>query len=301
MGQVRLDIPPPANWQDFELIAHDVYKFLWQDDYAERFGRLGQSQDGVDIIGFDFRNRERVAVQCKRKKFRSEIRPAETLTTAEVDKEIANVKESKLQFQRYIIATTGPRDAKIQTHIQGLNSTGLAFKVVSWFWDDFAETINNSLDLLYRHYGDILKHRNQYSETEHYFRLLRMAFDRPAFRTAMHSESRVLDFIQAISQTQSALSTGRLEDRNGRLIDQVRLPANLPNREIAEIQDLLQDVRDIATRAYASKIIVQHPTVIEIKDRTISDSLNLKRGNTIKILNSLLSSNNIPELHWKEY
>ena len=42
--------PPPADWQKFELITSELFSAEWQCR-AERYGRQGQPQRGVDVYG----------------------------------------------------------------------------------------------------------------------------------------------------------------------------------------------------------------------------------------------------------
>lgn len=43
--------PPPKNWQDFESLCHDLWKEIWKDPNAQKNGRSGQEQHGVDVFG----------------------------------------------------------------------------------------------------------------------------------------------------------------------------------------------------------------------------------------------------------
>ena len=57
----------PTSWDEFEDIARDVYSRIWRDPHAQRHGRTGQPQHGVDIYGRPHGLAGRyVGVQCKR-------------------------------------------------------------------------------------------------------------------------------------------------------------------------------------------------------------------------------------------
>lgn len=55
MGNIAVDIFHPAYWQGFEKLTQDIVKTKWKDDYAERHGREGQAQGGIDVY-VDFLN-----------------------------------------------------------------------------------------------------------------------------------------------------------------------------------------------------------------------------------------------------
>jgi len=45
------ELPRPKSWDEFEEIVWDIYQRLWKDPHAQRYGRSGQAQQGVDIYG----------------------------------------------------------------------------------------------------------------------------------------------------------------------------------------------------------------------------------------------------------
>lgn len=295
MPAIEVEIAPPVNWQDFERLTLDIAKAQWKDDYAERHGRQGQAQAGVDVYGYNAASRESTGIQCK-KKNRSEV-PSKKLTAAEIDTEVEAAKLFYPELNRFIIATTGPRDANLQAHVRGINQSNLPFKVSLMFWEDYQEYLNNHTELMYRYYKEVLEYRNKYSPIEHYLLMLRMAFDRPALRTPFHLENRATDFIQAISDTQNAISTGRLKDRDGRIVDECKVPQS-KIKGITKVRNLLQKARDVATEAMLQKLIIEHQTVIEIKSPEVANQLNELRKQAVGLLNIELRSNGLEELHF---
>jgi hypothetical protein len=301
MGNIQVDIPPPALWQDFERLTLDMCREKWGDDYAERHGRQGQAQQGVDVHGINYsQSRERIGVQCKKRKrdHSSPDEPSNTLTAKEVDKAAEDAKDFKPPLNRLVVATTGPRDSKLQQHVREMS--GYGFQTSIWFWDDYVSFLNGDHDMMYRYYENILKYRSQYDPTEHYFRMVSMAFDRPAIRTRISLENRATDFIDALGATQNALATGRLIDNEGNVIDEVRLPNNLPD-QIGEIKKLLQEAREIATNALKQNIIVEHKTVIEVKNRDVQNKLNETRLQAVNLLNEVLEEKGFDEIPTPDY
>ncbi|URW82793.1 hypothetical protein NBV64_00050 [Alcaligenes sp. DN25] len=302
MGNVFAEIPPPSYWQDFELLTLDLCRKKWGDDYAERNGREGQSQSGVDVFGYNYGAKEQTGVQCKKRKTKLNgvAAPSSSLTTLEIDAEISFAKSFSPDLNRFVIATTGPRDTHLQEYVRLYNHNGHAMKVSLWFWDDYVEALNSNVSLMYRYYDNVLKYRQRYSEDEHYLQMLVVAFDRPAIRTAFHLENRATDFIEAISLLQQAVTTGVLKDKSGHVIDQCRVPKTT-SAEIKDIKKKLQSIRAIATEGINTGRIIEHQTVIEILDRSLQDQLNKLRKDVVEKLNALLKPANIEEIEIREY
>jgi hypothetical protein len=292
---IEVEISPPANWQDFERLTLDIAKALWRDDYAQRNGRQGQAQAGVDVFGYNYSSREHVGIQCKKKM--SSAAPSKRLTTGDIDTEIAAARLFSPSLDRFIIATTGPRDAELQKYVRELHQSTLPFKVSLMFWDDFQEHLNNDAALMYRYYKEVVEQRSKYNAVEHYLLLLSTAFDRPALRTPFHLENRATDFILALSDTQAAITTGRLMDRERRIIDECKVPT--PRiKNITEANKNLQKAREIATLALAENVIVEHETVVEIRSPEIAAQLNDLRSQAVQLLNLELRKSGLDEVHF---
>jgi hypothetical protein len=296
MGNLIVDIMPPAYWQDFERLTLDFAKHKWQDDYAERNGRQGQEQAGVDVYGYNHKQKEHTGIQCKKRTWKTKPgadAPSNTLSAGEIDEEIRLAKGFAPKLERFIISTTGPRDSELQEYVRKINERNTTFLVSLMFWEDYVDFLNDNPGFMYRYYENVLKYRNTYSPDEHYYRLVSMAFDRPAIRTPFHLENRATDFIAAISATQSAITTGCLKDRDGRVIDQARVPSEKP-RELHGAARKLQRAREISTKALSEGRIFEHSTVIEILDREIAIELNELRFESVALLNKILALKDIP-------
>ncbi|MCE9886085.1 hypothetical protein [Obesumbacterium proteus] len=285
MSGIEVEIAPPANWQDFERLTLDYAKKQWKDEYAQRHGRQGQAQSGVDIYGTHSISHELIGIQCKKKKH-FEV-PSKQLTIAEIDVEIDAAKTFSPRLDHFIIATTGPRDADLQGHIRIQNQSGIPFKVSLLFWEDYQEFLNDHVGLMYKYYKEVLEYRSKYNELDHYLLLLSQAFDRPAIKTSFYCENQALDFIKAMADTQNAIATGRLVDRDERIIDECKVPR--PKiRNLTKAGQHLQKAREIATKGMAEGVIVQHQNVIEIKSREVTDELNQLRRQAVELLNNEL-------------
>jgi len=303
MGNITVDIATPSYWQDFEKLTLEMAKLKWKDDYAERNGRQGQSQAGVDIYGYNHNQKEQTGIQCKKRITKTRPgsdSPSYTLTTTEIDAEILAATGFSPKLDRYIIATTGPRHEPLLEHVRTLNCSSQPFKIALWFWDDYVDALNEHPELMYRYYEHVLKFRKEYNPLQHYLLMLAMAFDRPALRTPFCCENRADDFIQAIADTQQAISTGCLHDRQGRIVDQAPIPRpKLQNLKVAARK--LASTRDLATKSLANEIIVQHAEMLEIRDPSVVSSLNALRSEAINLLNATLRDNNLQEVVLDEF
>jgi hypothetical protein len=302
MGTVYSEIPPPAHWQDFELITLEIARLLWKNDYAERNGRSGQEQKGVDVVGYNYVMNEQSGIQCKKRKRKVKgiEAPSHSLTTEEIDAEFKLCGSLSVPLKRFIIATTGELDEKLQEHARKISGSDGGPQVSLWFWDTFVEKLNANTNLMYCFYENVLAYRQQYSGDEHYHRMLAMAFDRPAIRTAFHLENGAKDFITAISHLHGAIATGVLKDRDERIIDQVRVPGKKA-KQLGKIQKLLQKTRDIATAGLKSGDIQEQGNVIEVRNRQIIADLNNSRSEAVALLNEVLKEKGIDEVDFVDY
>lgn len=145
------DLPKPKSWDEFEDIVWEIYTRRWQDPHAQRYGRSGQAQKGVDIYGQQSDLKKYIAVQCKR--YEDNRFNLETIIS-----EVAKVEDFPSPISEYIIATTASRDTKIQDSIRDLNQERLAkniFPIYVVFWEDLCSYLvePSSYDLLKKYYS----------------------------------------------------------------------------------------------------------------------------------------------------
>ena len=138
---------PPNDPSAFESLCLELWRDIWQDPDAQKNGRRGQPQAGVDIFGQHVGNW--VGVQCKQKDGLLRAR----LTTKELEAEVEAAKNFKPPLSSFTLATTGPRDDKVQERARQLTQDhkrdGL-FDVHVWSWDDIWEGLYRRDDLLRR-------------------------------------------------------------------------------------------------------------------------------------------------------
>ena len=143
-------LPTPKSWDEFEDITWEIYKRKWHDNHAQRYGRSGQAQNGIDIYGRPNSSGKYIGVQCKRyedNKLNQQI----------IKEEIVKAECFSPPLSEYIIATTASRDTKLQDLVRSLNEERESenkFPVYIVFWEDICNDLadpNNS-DLFNKHY-----------------------------------------------------------------------------------------------------------------------------------------------------
>lgn len=105
-----IQISKPSDEQAFERCNEVLWRCILKDDSAQLYGRRGQSQDGVDIIGR--RNGDLdciVGIQCKLKG------AGQQLEEKEIREEVEKALKFKPPLSEYIIVTTAPDDSKFHT------------------------------------------------------------------------------------------------------------------------------------------------------------------------------------------
>ncbi len=131
----------------------DIYSRLWKDPNAQRHGRSGQSQQGVDIYGHPTSAEpwQLIGVQCK-------LVNRGALTFMDISDEIAKAAEFTPALAEFIIATTANRDANLQETLRAIGAereSAGAFPVHVVFCADICTQLTavENADLLAEHYG----------------------------------------------------------------------------------------------------------------------------------------------------
>jgi len=127
--------PQPGNEDDFEEFCLRFYRRLWSNEGLKRYGKRGESQNGIDI--FDpFGRKPLGAIQCKHRE------PHKDVTKAEIEEEVAKAEASGLGVQRYVIATTARKSRTAQDVVFSLNQrSDKKFEVDIHFWEDICEEL----------------------------------------------------------------------------------------------------------------------------------------------------------------
>lgn len=127
-------IAPPREWSKFEDLCLALFKEVWNDPLAQKNGRKGQAQHGVDVFGSKGGDpRVLWGVQCKGKDANYGGKP----TRAELERELAKAEGFKPTLAGWVFATTAPTDADLQEaareiSFQRAQSGGFPVHVLGW-------------------------------------------------------------------------------------------------------------------------------------------------------------------------
>lgn len=158
-------IPKPHDAQAFERCSLTLWRCILGDETAYLYGRSGQSQHGIDILGCRGGKPNRlVGIQCKLKG------KGTKLGEAEVRREVEKVLRSELPLSEYIIATTAPDDVKLQNlaarlSISASKRLGRDLKISVVGWDNLQNEIRcypealNAFDPSHTPHGDKILQR----------------------------------------------------------------------------------------------------------------------------------------------
>ena len=103
-------IPKPSDGQAFERCNEVLWRCILNDDNVQCYGRRGQTQHGVDLVGRRGGKSDRiVGIQCKLKG------EGRLLSEKEVRDEVEKALSFKPPLSEYVIVTTAPDDAKLQS------------------------------------------------------------------------------------------------------------------------------------------------------------------------------------------
>ena len=124
----------PSDEQMFERCNEILWRCILKDETAKLSGRRGQNQHGVDLTGVRDGDPDRiVGVQCKLKG------EGKQLTEVEIRKEVAKALKFRPLLSEYIIVTTAPDDANLESLALELSSSAgkdrgmdLKVRVLGW-------------------------------------------------------------------------------------------------------------------------------------------------------------------------
>jgi len=138
---------PPNDPTVFESLCLDLWREIWHDLSAQKNGRSGQPQAGVDVFGQH--EGKWAGVQCKQK----DGLLWSKVTVKELEAEVKAAKQFNPPLAKFILATTGPRDAKVQKRAREFTEESKQqslFNVVVWSWVDIWHELYGRKDLLTR-------------------------------------------------------------------------------------------------------------------------------------------------------
>lgn len=277
---------PPNYWQEFETLTALVAGVVFGAQDVDQIGRTGQSQDGVDVH-VDL-SAAGVGIQCKRRAQRNknnDLSPGGVITLKFLEAAVAEAEGFRPGLGTFVLATTAPRDAKIQAEARRLSRArhqAGQFAVKLWFWDDYVTWLNlhDSLEQFY--YDTALGLRTPDDLDRKRVDLMTRAFDRPAFQDRLRNEHGEA-FEQALADTVHALNVGALIDRRSRVPFEVGAGGRARIAHPAwrkALDELYSDVALLrATYAGAKKNgqLVERNGYVDIRDRAVESFIDYKR------------------------
>ena len=280
MSQLKIYLPPPKNWQDFQDLIREIAEVRYDPATVIEYARQGQRQNGVDVYAEDTAGL-RIGIQCKETK--------NSLTVPEVEEEIAKAKKFRPALHLFIVATTDRINPRIQAAVIKTNQKKiLPFKVRVEFWDDLVGDINRFALVLNRCYQQYSSAFAKDDESQH-LSCMRTAFDRPAFKDKFEHERSLTEFEEAFAATKRLFRTGLLVDRwSDATIVQAppvdSLPVGTYRTQIMRVEKKLEQIyrEFIADRTKLTK----DPTYLG--DR--AGHYNIRRRELLNALNAILKN-----------
>ncbi len=160
MPPLKVALPPPDRWQDFEDLCCDLFRRMWSDPGAQKHGRQGEAQRGVDIFGQPDRGPQWEGVQCKAKS------KGKQLDRQEVEDEVHAALRFQPGLRKLTVATTAPRSVSVQEfvrEISGIQVERGSFPVSVWAWEDLLEELWNYPTIINRYFADYLPDHRSFS------------------------------------------------------------------------------------------------------------------------------------------
>ena len=145
-------VPPPKNWQDFESLCWELWRSIWKDPGTQKNGRFGQPQCGVDVSGQ--RSGAWCGVQAKGK----DLYSGQRVTVLELEAEVKKAQRFKPALHEFILATTGPKDVKVEQAARELTDRHRAvnkFSVSVLGWDDILLLLDEFPEIIAKYYPEL--------------------------------------------------------------------------------------------------------------------------------------------------
>ncbi|WP_156941668.1 hypothetical protein [Mesorhizobium sp. WSM2561] len=116
-------INAPSKWQTFEDLSCALFAEVWRDPTAQKNGRIGQPQHGVDVYGSpEWKPGTYFGVQCKGKDQGFGGKP----TKAQFDIELGKAEAFAPPLGKWYFATTAEVDADLQEHARTVSAARVA-------------------------------------------------------------------------------------------------------------------------------------------------------------------------------
>jgi tetratricopeptide (TPR) repeat protein len=152
MTHLPQQLAPLKSWDEFEDLCCALFQKEWRNPMAQKNGRRGQRQNGVDVSGVNHNDAGLwYGVQCKGK----DANYGAKLTKADIDAELAKANTFEPKLGHWIIATTAAEDGKLQEYARKLTVARKAWglcPVTVYGWGDIDTLLRKHLDVTRRFY-----------------------------------------------------------------------------------------------------------------------------------------------------
>ena len=298
MSNIIQAFQPPLYWQQFEDLTAGVFERAFRDPRPTKFGRPGQGQNGVDVYGLENGDGRLIGIQCKRMDELDEHnnpRPGGVITKTFLDAAVEEARTFTPKLDTWVLATTAKRNANIQRYALKLNEQSRKagrFGVQVWFWDDFVTDLNRHYDLQHWYYEKVIQVRSADDQDRIILEMLGEAFARAAFRVPLHLETPA-DFLQALKDTQHAINTGELKDRETRRVIRKTIGGRraITSERISAClraaDEKLQQLREQLKQNLDQSIVQQSGSQLQIPP-TLQTTLTALRNDAVAAINDAL-------------
>ena len=149
MNQLKIYLPPPSNWQDFQDLVAQIATMQYVPESVQSYGRQGQRQNGVDIYAESGAG-QKIGIQCKETK--------KGLNKRQIEDEANAAKGFSQKLDLFVIATTERNDRPLLDYVMELNNSHqFSFMIRIQFWDEFQHYLNQCGMVLNSCYDDYRK------------------------------------------------------------------------------------------------------------------------------------------------
>ena len=143
-----------TNGRTWKTSSRTYFAAEWQDFHTQRHGRSGQPQQGVDVFGRPASVLGWAGIQCKNK----DLRILSQLTVKELRREVKKAKAFQPPLTQFVIATTAPRDGRLQQEARKITDRHRrrgSFSVHVYAWDDIVELLAKHERVAMQYYGNV--------------------------------------------------------------------------------------------------------------------------------------------------
>lgn len=148
-------IDAPGKWQTFEDLTCALFAEVWKDPTAQKNGRAGQPQHGVDVYGSpEWTPGTYFGVQCKGKDrgFGAQV------TKTEFNRELVKAEKFAPTLGKWYFATTAEVDVNLQEHVRTVSAARVAagkFEVDILGWGALKALIAKHLSVIRQFYPEL--------------------------------------------------------------------------------------------------------------------------------------------------